>query len=264
MITLGNHWLHKLQAVEAQVMDCACMCTLSCMRRFSLLVAFKPQGSARFGAQELPSDTSPFVLLHPPVNFQIALSIMVNPPKPGDESHEQYWHERNAEIASLRRRAHMVTDGFNALEGVTCNFTEGAMYSFPRVSGWLQGCCSALGQQGKQKGVVVVCGGVACRSNGGQHSRVGGVLWGCHAGFIFPPSVEAEGPCRTGLCVVQQPRTMHLVLVVAQLCANALLVALDCLLTSFPHLSLPFRSACPPRQSRPPRSWARPPMCTTA
>jgi hypothetical protein len=27
----------------------------------------------------------------------------------------------------------MVTDGFNELEDVTCNFTEGAMYSFPQV-----------------------------------------------------------------------------------------------------------------------------------
>ncbi len=26
-----------------------------------------------------------------------------------------------------------MTDGFNSLEGVTCNFTEGAMYSFPRL-----------------------------------------------------------------------------------------------------------------------------------
>jgi glutamate--glyoxylate aminotransferase len=41
--------------------------------------------------------------------------------------------ERESELASLRRRAHMVTDGFNELEDVTCNFTEGAMYSFPQV-----------------------------------------------------------------------------------------------------------------------------------
>lgn len=27
----------------------------------------------------------------------------------------------------------MMTDAFNSLEGVTCNFTEGAMYSFPRL-----------------------------------------------------------------------------------------------------------------------------------
>lgn len=69
---------------------------------------------------------------------QISLSVMVNPPKPGDESFEQYNKERTAEIASLRRRAQIVTDGFNALEGVTCNFTEGAMYSFPRVSAMIQ------------------------------------------------------------------------------------------------------------------------------
>ena len=27
----------------------------------------------------------------------------------------------------------MVTDFFNTLEGVTCTFTEGAMYSFPTI-----------------------------------------------------------------------------------------------------------------------------------
>ncbi len=64
---------------------------------------------------------------------QIALSCLVNPPKPGDESYEQYVDERASELASLRRRAHMVTDAFNKLPGVTCNFTEGAMYSFPNI-----------------------------------------------------------------------------------------------------------------------------------
>lgn len=64
---------------------------------------------------------------------QIAMSVLVNPPKAGDESYDLHCKERAAELASLRRRAHMVTDAFNALEGVTCNFTEGAMYSFPQV-----------------------------------------------------------------------------------------------------------------------------------
>ncbi|GAX86560.1 hypothetical protein CEUSTIGMA_g13967.t1, partial [Chlamydomonas eustigma] len=63
----------------------------------------------------------------------ISISCLVNPPKPGDDSYEQYNKERTEELASLRRRAHMVTNAFNNLEGVTCNFTEGAMYSFPRI-----------------------------------------------------------------------------------------------------------------------------------
>uniref|UniRef100_A0A7R9Z8F2 Aminotransferase class I/classII large domain-containing protein n=1 Tax=Chlamydomonas euryale TaxID=1486919 RepID=A0A7R9Z8F2_9CHLO len=71
--------------------------------------------------------------LSPNTMGQLALSVMLNPPQPGDESYEQYNSERTAELASLRRRAHMVTDGFNSLDGVTCTFTEGAMYAFPRI-----------------------------------------------------------------------------------------------------------------------------------
>jgi hypothetical protein len=64
---------------------------------------------------------------------QVAMSCLVNPPKPGSPSYEQHKEEREKELASLRRRARMVTDGFNSLEDVTCNFTEGAMYSFPQL-----------------------------------------------------------------------------------------------------------------------------------
>ncbi|KAG2494152.1 hypothetical protein HYH03_007788 [Edaphochlamys debaryana] len=71
--------------------------------------------------------------LSPNTMGQIALSCLVNPPKKGDPSYEQFVAEKAAELASLRRRAHMVTDGFNALQGVTCNFTEGAMYAFPQI-----------------------------------------------------------------------------------------------------------------------------------
>lgn len=61
------------------------------------------------------------------------MSLMVDPPKEGDESYEQWKSEKAKILASLRKRAHMMTDGFNSLEGVTCNFTEGAMYSFPQL-----------------------------------------------------------------------------------------------------------------------------------
>jgi len=120
---------------------------------------------------------------------QVSMSLMMNGPKSGDESYEQYVSEKKEILASLRRRAHMMTvsafsydsasassmrltrasrldksehelstgavsgaapgppmpswcsyvcccvqDAFNSLEGVSCNFTEGAMYSFPRLS----------------------------------------------------------------------------------------------------------------------------------
>ena len=64
---------------------------------------------------------------------QVMMSLMVQPPKVGDHSYAQWRAEREGVLASLRRRAHFFTDMFNELEGVTCNFTEGAMYSFPQL-----------------------------------------------------------------------------------------------------------------------------------
>jgi glutamate--glyoxylate aminotransferase len=73
------------------------------------------------------------IALSPNVTGQIMMGLMVKPPRPGDISYPQYKAESEAISLSLRRRAHIMTDGFNACENVVCNFTEGAMYSFPQV-----------------------------------------------------------------------------------------------------------------------------------
>lgn len=65
---------------------------------------------------------------------QVALGMMVNPPKPGQESYEQYAREKQGLIESLSRRARRITDAFNSMEGVSCQDTDGAMYSFPRMT----------------------------------------------------------------------------------------------------------------------------------
>jgi glutamate--glyoxylate aminotransferase len=71
--------------------------------------------------------------LSPNVVGQVAMSLMVNPPAAGTPARTALDGEKAAILASLRKRAHIMTDGFNSLEGVTCNFTEGAMYSFPQL-----------------------------------------------------------------------------------------------------------------------------------
>jgi len=65
--------------------------------------------------------------LCPNVPGQIALGLMVNPPKPGDPSYSLYQQEKSSLIESLQRRARMITDAFNALEGVTCQETDGTI-----------------------------------------------------------------------------------------------------------------------------------------
>ncbi|OIV94499.1 hypothetical protein TanjilG_25561 [Lupinus angustifolius] len=73
------------------------------------------------------------IALSPNVSAQIFMGLMVNPPKPGDISFDQYFRESQGILQSLRRRARIMTDGFNSCRNVVCNFTEGAMYSFPQI-----------------------------------------------------------------------------------------------------------------------------------
>lgn len=121
--------------------------------------------------------------LSPNTIGQIAMSCLINPPKPGQESYEQWSKERTAELASLRRRAHMVTDAFNAMENVTCNFTEGAMYAFPQVSsregpaaGGDIGCHAArFARPSRGQLALQLCAPVA----GGSLLASGCCLWCC-------------------------------------------------------------------------------------
>jgi glutamate--glyoxylate aminotransferase len=73
------------------------------------------------------------IALSPNVPGQIFMGLMVNPPKPGDISYLKFSAESKSILESLRRRARLMTDGFNSCRNVVCNFTEGAMYSFPQI-----------------------------------------------------------------------------------------------------------------------------------
>jgi alanine transaminase len=65
---------------------------------------------------------------------QIATGLMTNPPVSGEPSFDQYQGEKEAILSSMKRRAERVSAALNALEGVSCNPIEGAMYAFPTIS----------------------------------------------------------------------------------------------------------------------------------
>ncbi|XP_061340847.1 alanine aminotransferase 2-like [Gastrolobium bilobum] len=67
------------------------------------------------------------------ISGQILASLVMSPPKVGDESYESYMAERDSILSSLARRAKTLEEALNNLEGVTCNKAEGAMYLFPRI-----------------------------------------------------------------------------------------------------------------------------------
>lgn len=67
------------------------------------------------------------------ITGQILASLVMSPPKVGDESYEVFSAEKEGILSSLARRAQTLEDAFNSLEGMTCNKAEGAMYLFPRL-----------------------------------------------------------------------------------------------------------------------------------
>ena len=84
------------------------------------------------------------VSLCPPVQGQVMMELMVNPPKKGEPSYKLFVEEHDTiygitpsninSLESLKRRAVKLAKAFNALEGVTCNEAQGAMYLFPKIS----------------------------------------------------------------------------------------------------------------------------------
>lgn len=73
------------------------------------------------------------ISLCPSVQGQVMVDLMVSPPRPGDESYEEFNKEVNTIYESMKRRSQKLVAAFNKMEGVTCNTAQGAMYTFPQI-----------------------------------------------------------------------------------------------------------------------------------
>merc|ERR1719186_176190 len=71
--------------------------------------------------------------LCPTVLGQACMDLVVNPPTPGEPSYESWLAQKDGTLASLARRAKLVADTLNSIEGFTCNIVQGAMYAFPQI-----------------------------------------------------------------------------------------------------------------------------------
>ncbi|KAF0911333.1 hypothetical protein E2562_008222 [Oryza meyeriana var. granulata] len=69
----------------------------------------------------------------PNIAGQILISLIMDPPKLGDESFETFMTEKEETYSSLLKSAKTLQKAFSSLEGVSCNKFEGAMYLFPRL-----------------------------------------------------------------------------------------------------------------------------------
>jgi len=114
---------------------------------------------------------------------QIAIYLLVRPPRPGEPSHALHEKERREVLEALRRKAGMVERGLNGVAGIQCNRVAGAMYAFPRITlppGVTDGAyCFALLEE---TGICVVPGSGFGQDAGTAHFRT----------TILPPLDEIE------------------------------------------------------------------------
>ncbi|KAL0822136.1 hypothetical protein ABMA28_004269 [Loxostege sticticalis] len=71
-------------------------------------------------------------MLCPTTLGQTAVDCVARPPQPGEPSYELFIKEKSAVLDSLNKRAKMIADTFNNMEGFSCNTVQGAMYAFPQ------------------------------------------------------------------------------------------------------------------------------------
>lgn len=74
------------------------------------------------------------ISLCPPVVGQCIVEMMVNPPTPGQPSHELYAREYNGISEGLRARAFALYDAFARMAGVQCQKPQGSMYLYPTIA----------------------------------------------------------------------------------------------------------------------------------
>ncbi len=58
----------------------------------------------------------------------------MNPPQQGEESYDSFHNERSTILQSMKRRARLLSDALNKMEGISCTSIDGAMYAFPTIT----------------------------------------------------------------------------------------------------------------------------------
>lgn len=64
---------------------------------------------------------------------QVMTSLMVKPPKAGEESYDRFTSEESDIFDGLKRRAAALVEGLNKVDGISSNPADGAMYCFPSI-----------------------------------------------------------------------------------------------------------------------------------
>lgn len=121
--------------------------------------------------------------LCPPLSGQVGIDCMVRPPKPTDPSYPLWKNETDSTHAALASRTKLMAQRLNALPGISCVTSPGALYLFPKIELPDQAVAEAE-RQGKtpdtlyalelldETGICVVPGSGFGQKDGEHHYRL--------------------------------------------------------------------------------------------
>ncbi|XP_057184450.1 alanine aminotransferase 2-like isoform X1 [Triplophysa rosa] len=72
--------------------------------------------------------------INTPVSGQIALDVMVDPPRPGDASCDLYIQEVSSRLSTLRLNMSRAVNFMNDLSGFTCSTVQSGIFIYPHLS----------------------------------------------------------------------------------------------------------------------------------
>ncbi|XP_053716682.1 alanine aminotransferase 2 [Synchiropus splendidus] len=73
------------------------------------------------------------VRICPPVPGQVAMDVIVNPPREHEPSYAQFIKEKNSVLDALAHKSRLTEQILNSVPGMQCNPVQGAMYAFPQI-----------------------------------------------------------------------------------------------------------------------------------
>jgi len=124
---------------------------------------------------------------------QAMMASVLSPPPLGGPSRAAYDAEKKAIFDSLKRKSKMVTERLNAIDGISCQPVEGAMYAFPKVviKGYVMKKAISLATpaDGVYCMEMVDKTGVVCVPGSGFHQKPGTF----HFRMTILPTEEALG-----------------------------------------------------------------------
>ncbi|XP_023151140.2 alanine aminotransferase 2-like [Amphiprion ocellaris] len=126
LFEMGKEYAETVELVSSHSLSCACIAECGQRAGYMEIVNMDPE-VMHFVDTMLCTDIST------PVTGQLALDLMLNPPKPGDPSYDTYTQETLLTWTTLSQNAQRALELLSDLPGISCQPAMGGIYLYPRL-----------------------------------------------------------------------------------------------------------------------------------